>query len=110
METGYLTALVLVVLLVFGVLYNALVEWLEVTEHGRGYTAFMVVGGVLATLLGFGVVEGWPAAMRAGLCFAASGLPMVIGSMMRSSKERKADEERAKGIAREMLNDESGGR
>jgi hypothetical protein len=98
---------VLAALALFGVGYNALTAWLEARGLDRGYTAYLVVGGVLVTLAGLGSVDGWPAAGKALLCFAASGLPMVIGSMARSAQARRRDEEGAKRLARELLHDET---
>ena len=48
---------VLLGLLVFGLLYNWLVGWLEANGHDRGYTAFLVVGGTAVTLVGAALKE-----------------------------------------------------
>lgn len=76
---------VFVMLLAFGLLYNALVvdkleRWLP---RAHGVTAFEVVGGVLVTMLGFGMVAGFDYMLVALVCFAASGIPMIVGSLRR---------------------------
>ncbi|MCD6289997.1 MAG: hypothetical protein J7M34_05785 [Anaerolineae bacterium] len=75
-------------LVTFGIGYNALVEWLnrEVPDHG--YTSFLVVGGVIVTLTGSAFLIGWQEALLVGLCFTASGLPMIAGSVWRSLRQR----------------------
>lgn len=100
---GPLMAATLAIGLVFGIGYNALVSWLEASGHDRGYTAFLVVGGCLATVGLGSVVAGLSAGAWFLACFAATGLPMVIGSWARNSSERKQDELRAKEYARELL-------
>ena len=95
---------VLVGLLLFGVFYNAFVEYLERSGRDRGYTAFLVVGGTLVTVAGSAVVIGVTAAGFVLLCFAASGLPMVIGSGWRHVQARAAEEDELRRAARELLN------
>lgn len=69
----------------FGVLYNWLVvdrieRWLP---RAHGVTAFEVAGGVLVTMIGYGMLVGYDMMILALLCFAASGIPMIIGSLRR---------------------------
>ncbi len=106
MENGIKLFLVMTGLFIFGTGYNELVAWLEKNKHDRGYTAFLVVGGVVATLMGLWVLEGAGVFLSGLALFAASGLPMVIGSMYRSSKARQDDEEKAKQVAMELLDDQ----
>ncbi len=104
METGNTTTwMVLVGLLAFGCGYNALVAWLEKNGHDRGYTAFLVVGGCLATILGVGFLLGRDSALTVFLCFAASGLPMVVGSMARYAQKERSQQQRADVTAIELL-------
>jgi hypothetical protein len=75
------TVLVLGALLIFGVIYNAVVAWLQ--RKGLGsFTALQVVLGTLVTLAG---LAAWmPEAFLPALaCFAASGLFMFLGSLYR---------------------------
>jgi hypothetical protein len=99
------TWLVLAFLLVFGISYNALVAQLESMRHDRGYTAFLVVGGCLVTLAGGSMLAGFEMGAWFTACFAASGLPMVIGSWARNSRARVAEEKKVADLAKEMLND-----
>ena len=84
--------LVFVVLFLMGIIYNALIgkyeRWLE------QYVALEVVGGVLFTLIGFGLLAGWTNAGIALLCFAASGAPMLVGSIVRHAERSKQMVER----------------
>lgn len=90
-------------LLLFGVAYNALVEYLERDGRDRGYTAFLVVGGTLVTLGGVALLIGLEGAGMALACFSASGLPMVVGSVSRYARARVAAEEQIRQITREIL-------
>lgn len=73
-----------------GVLYNQLVGWMSRKGFLEPYMALAVVGGVLMTLGGVAVLD-WRAALLAFLCFAASGAPMVFGSMGRFLAAYRAD-------------------
>lgn len=77
--------LVLVGLACFGVLFNELVvnnaEKYLPLDHG--ITAFEVVFGVLVTQIGISYITGFDILPIALLCFAASGIPMIIGSLRR---------------------------
>lgn len=73
-------------LFMFGVAYNALVHHLG--NKKEGYSAILVVGGVLITLGGLALIS-WQCALLAVAMFAASGLPMVIGDIYRSIRRRE---------------------
>jgi hypothetical protein len=73
-------------LFMFGLIFNGLVEWLG--ERKEGYVSLMVVGGVLVTLGGIAFIS-WPAAILGLAAFVASGLPMVIGEIVRTIKKRE---------------------
>lgn len=81
-----------VLLLLFGcgVLYNAVVDYVQtqLPEH-HGVTAWLVVGGVGWTVLGIGIVLGIHDMIVVLLCFIASGSPMIAGSMSRYLRERE---------------------
>lgn len=83
--------LVLAVLLLFGVFYDQAVAYMESKFYARGYMAFLVAVGVMATLGGAAVLIGVQAAVLTLACFAASGLPMVIGSVRRYIIERERE-------------------
>ena len=72
--------------------YDGVVRWLEHEGYAEGYTSFLVVGGVLLTLFGLACIDR-AAAVLALILFSASGLPMVVGSMWRHARRRKADQD-----------------
>lgn len=74
-------------LALFGAVYNRLIAWTEERGYIEGYTALAVVGGVLITLAGIAILS-IPAAVLALGAFAASGTPMVIGSIGRHVRMR----------------------
>lgn len=100
---GWDLAGVMVGLLLFGIGYNALVAKLEREGYTDGYTALLVVGGTLITVLGVTIVIGIEAAVQVTLCFVASGTPMILGSIVRYSAERRATLEEMRRLAREKL-------
>lgn len=107
MENGWLFGMTLAALFLFGALYNLFVAWLVRTGRDRGATAILVVGGTLSTLLGAAAIIGLEHTAVALACFAASGLPMVIGSWERYTRKRAQDEQTAKELAWEMLHDQT---
>jgi hypothetical protein len=76
------------VLFLLAVAYNGVVEWLEPRGYDEGYTWALVVAGVVLTLGGVAVVD-WRAAAVALAAFAASGLPMAVGSWWRHVRKRE---------------------
>ena len=107
MHTGTITSwtwgAVLGGLMAFGLAYNGLVGWLERHGYDHGYTALLVVGGVGVTVLASAILIGWSDALRVLACFAASGTPMVIGSVWRYATERTEEEKALLNAAREEL-------
>lgn len=87
-----MNASVILALFLFGVGYNLLVAWLEARGYDRGYMAFIVSAGVGITLAGWYVLT---RDLEGGLllvaCFAASGLPMILGSVTRYVQRRAID-------------------
>ena len=74
-------ARVLIVLAVAGFVYDRyVVDRIERLHPPLGVTAWEVVGGVLFTLVGYAFLAGIEAFLLALLCFAASGVPMILGS------------------------------
>jgi hypothetical protein len=99
---GGLLAISYLVLVLMGIGYNALVGYLERKGHLEGYVSFSVVLGVLLTLVILYIPQlilsilvqvclpawAWMLITLAG--FAASGTPMVVGSVARYLRERQA--------------------
>jgi hypothetical protein len=87
---GWVLGAVLAALLMFGLAYNTLMEILG--ERKEGYTGFFVAIGTVITLVGafyasqFKPVPYWVALA----CFAASGIPMIIGDVLRVERARQA--------------------
>lgn len=104
-ELGWELAAVMAGLLLFGVGYDWLVTRLEERGHDQGYTSLLVVGGVLITLAGAGLLVGWWTVAVISLCFTASGTPMIVGSVCRYARERRQDEEAARLLVEENLDD-----
>lgn len=71
-------------LILCGILYDRLVvDQIERLNPSLGVTAWEVVGGVLFTLVVFGMLAGWEYMLLALLCFSGSGIPMILGSQAR---------------------------
>lgn len=80
----YETWQVLALLLCGGILYNAVVNFVQdQLPHRHGVTAWLVVGGVAWTLVGLLLLTDLQVFLTALLCFMASGTPMIWGSMRR---------------------------
>jgi len=86
---------ILIVLLVeflFGLGYNAVVAWAH--EHRLAHVSQSVALGVAITLLIPAVVwfetemQFWQAGILLAMCFTASGIPMIVGSMKRTVTEK----------------------
>ncbi len=86
-----------IALLAFGFVYNKLVEHFQ--KRTLRYTAELVAGGVLVTLIASGFFIGWNNMLIVLVFFAASGLPMMIGSWNRSAH----DDEEAKKVTQDQL-------
>lgn len=75
---------VLALLFCAGILYNALVDYVQQQLPDRhGVTALLVVVGVGWTLIGLLLLTDLNTFILALLCFIASGSPMIFGSMAR---------------------------
>ena len=72
-------------LFMFGWAYDAFVGALQ--ERKDGYLAMLVAAGVGITLVGVAIIS-WQAALLVLACFAASGIPMIVGEISRSIKMR----------------------
>lgn len=85
--------LVAVVLVLAGFLYNEWVEYLESKRYTEGYLAFVVALGVVMTLVGVAFLL-WQAALIALGAFICTGMPMIVGSVIRHVRRRE-EEQRA---------------
>ena len=79
---------ILLALAAFGYIYNRWVDSLERQGHDRGYMSFIVALGCAVTLAGAGFIVGLEATLWALVCFAASGIPMIAGSVGRYCRAR----------------------
>jgi len=83
-------------LLVFGVVYNSLVAWLECKGYTEGFLSLIVALGVFGTLMGIASLS-WQVALVALAGFVATGTPMIVGSIARYIRQREA-------LKRELMN------
>lgn len=104
-EPGFAVRLFIVLALevICGTFYNRWVARHQAANEGV-YTAFYMVGGVMLTLLIGVLLVGPTITMLMLVLFAASGMPMVLGSMQRHTQRIKATNETAIATARELLN------
>ena len=79
---------ILLALAIFGVIYNRWVDSLEKQGHDRGYMGFIVAAGCAVTLAGAAFIIGLEPVFWAFVCFAASGIPMIAGSVGRYCRAR----------------------
>lgn len=77
--------MIFIVLVLFGILYNLMVEYFQ--KRTLSYTAELVVIGVLVTLVAAGFEIGWLPALKVLVLFAASGSPMIVGSWIRNARD-----------------------
>lgn len=111
MESGLLNGIgngigsglgVMIGALAFGVVYNQLISWLEKNGRAEGYTALLVVGGVLFSLALAGLFIGLEAFLVSLLIFTLTGTPVALGSFWRHTEERKRAEEGTREIIEEL--------
>lgn len=107
MEIGMKTndihiAVTLAALFVGGVIYNYGVALLG--DRQRGFTSLLVAFGVLFTLAGIAIID-WQCAQITLAGFAASGTPMIIGSVARYIAKRHAEESALAKFVQEALDD-----
>ena len=91
---------VLLALVLFGTGYNQLISWMERTRIIEGYTALMVAVGVAVTLAAIAIICGWQVGLIALAAFAASGAPMLIGSLWRYARARHAEQKALRELAK----------
>lgn len=86
-------ALVVLALLIFGYIYNRIVNELHRRGLNDGYVWLEVVVGVSVTLAAASFVVGWQVAVVLFLLFAASGLFPALGDIYRYVRARRAESE-----------------
>jgi hypothetical protein len=85
-------SLILAGLFLFGIAFNAFIGWAEKKKYLEGFVALAVVFGTLITVGAVALV--YPlAALINLLAFAASGLPMLAGSIVRYITARTKEQE-----------------
>ena len=92
MEVDILTLALLAVELSFGVAFNWFTALSERRGWTEGYTSLYVVAGVAVTVAVMGPVIGWGNVALLVGGFAASGLPMSVGSIIRNIEARRREE------------------
>lgn len=93
-------------LVLFGLWYNRKVARLEGSGDHEGYLSLLVVVGVAVTIAGWIVVTGDLAdGLLLLICFAASGLPMIVGSISRYLVARRDAQRQQQELTREVLDD-----
>jgi hypothetical protein len=87
---GWVFGAVLAALVMFGMAYNVLMG--NLGERKEGYTSFFVAIGTVITLIGaFYTTQFQPAPYWVVVaCFAASGIPMILGDVLRAEHIRQA--------------------
>lgn len=90
-------------LVIFGIIYNELVAWMERRGYTEGFLSLIVALGVFVTLVGVAVVS-IPAALITLGAFIASGSPMIIGSIVRYVRKREEDRQ---ALIAELKNDKA---
>lgn len=83
--------IIYLVLAALGVGYNALVAQWERKRYLEGYTALAVALGVGVTLAPFWFFEAAPI-WQVYLAFFCTGLPMIIGSIVRHVRARAGEQ------------------
>lgn len=69
--------------LLWGVAYNWVVSWLHRNGHGDGLVSLYVAAGTAGTLALAFLIIPWQYALAVVILFAASGAPMIAGSLAR---------------------------
>ncbi len=85
-------AVVLAGLHAFGWLYNLVVAWLIHHGYDEGYMAMIVAVGVAGTLGGIALLPAQTLTLDLA-AFAASGIPMALGSWWRHVRARRAGQD-----------------
>lgn len=92
-------------LVLFGIGYNYAVQWLQSKHYTEGFDSLLVAGGVTGTLLILAILS-WQAAVFAFGAFVCSGLPMIIGSIMRYVTKRENEQKELVEMAKKAIANE----
>ena len=92
MEVDMLTVALLAVELSFGVAFNWFMAVSERRGWSEGYLSLYAAVGVAVTLAVILPVLGWRNAALVAGAFTASGLPMAVGSIIRTIEARRREE------------------
>lgn len=90
--------------LIFGVVFASIVRWAS-KKKWVGQTAWAVLIGVTFTLIAMIPLFGIDLVAIMFCYFAASGTPMIVEYLTRIQREIREDNEKAKSLASEFLND-----
>ena len=101
-DLGTITAIFLALCL-FGIGYNALISWMSRRGYTEGYLSLIVAFGVMVTLGAVSILS-IQAGMLALLMFAASGTPMIAGSIFRHMCDRENSQ---KALVNEVKDDKA---
>ena len=103
-----LLAATLAALLGFGIWYDRWVASLEAKGYERGYLSLVVTLGVFVTIAGL-ALSIWSLwlPVLALLCFVASGLPMICGSIKRYVVSRETESQHLRGELLHILGNPS---
>lgn len=82
---------VLLALLLFGLVYNLVIDHVHRKGYNDGFVWLEVVVGVSATLFASGFVIGWLNVARLFILFAASGFFMAFGDIRRFVIARRVE-------------------
>lgn len=77
-------------LMIFGIIFNQITEWSIKHGYAQGYLSLIVAFGVGVTVLATAVISPVFALITLG-AFAASGMPMIAGSIWRHVRERERE-------------------
>ena len=80
---------VFMALVVFGIFYDQAVAWANRHHYTESFLSLIVAFSVFITLLGTAIIN-LQAAVVTLVFFVASGLPMIIGSIIRYTRARAA--------------------
>lgn len=81
--------LALILATIVGGAYNALVSWANTTGKTEGYTALLVVGGVVLTLAFTAFFVEPQDTLIVAAFFIATGTPMLVGDIVRYIRRRE---------------------
>ena len=101
-DLGTITAIFLALCL-FGIGYNDLISWMGRRGYTEGYMSLLVAFGVMVTLGAVSILS-IQAGILALLMFAASGTPMIAGSIFRHMCDRENSQ---KALVNEVKDDKA---